>query len=323
MFTRFTKDRDFDLYINAALKLKLNYKILFDEIPIGYINKNSKKLLILQNRIGINNTATRGITSNKYYAYKFLDLRGFPHPKGILIHSEAAKNIQKFIKTIFPPPWVVKPLTESCGHGVTVEIRDKKQLVEAIEGARKYSATILIEEFMKGEDYRIIVLNNKVIDIVRRDRSTLTGDGIHTIKELISEKNKFRSNLDLSTIDINDATIKELTKYGYSLRATPKDGERIILYKQGNLHCEETHRIKLSEVHKDNIKLFVDCVRFFGATLAGIDFITPDITKSHKEIKCGINEINSSPMTIINYSADMKMDNFVAEKILKFYFGLK
>jgi D-alanine-D-alanine ligase-like ATP-grasp enzyme len=84
----------------------------------------------------------------------------------------------------------------------------------------------------------------------------------------------------------------------------------------------ETKRIKLSSIPKENLNLFLDATRLLGLNFSGIDFISPNICKSYKTITCAINEINRAPGLDAHYFADMKLDNFVAERILKIHFNL-
>jgi cyanophycin synthetase len=79
----------------------------------------------------------------------------------------------------------------------------------------------------------------------------------------------------------------------------------------------ETRRLDVRrDVHPDNLKLFVDATRELGLRLAGIDFITPDMSRSHKDIRCAINEINRAPMLDAHYFADFAQNNLVGERIL-------
>jgi D-alanine-D-alanine ligase-like ATP-grasp enzyme len=69
-------------------------------------------------------------------------------------------------------------------------------------------------------------------------------------------------------------------------------------------------------VHPDNVEMFIAARKALGLALAGIDFITPDIAKSYKDVRCVINEINRAPMLDAHYFADFAMDNVVGERIL-------
>ena len=79
-------------------------------------------------------------------------------------------------------------------------------------------------------------------------------------------------------------------------------------------------RIPIQKIHPDNIRLFKQINKFCGLRYCGIDFITPDIQKSYKEVKCGINELNTlSPSIEIHYLTDLKFNTIVSDKIIELF----
>jgi cyanophycin synthetase len=108
-----------------------------------------------------------------------------------------------------------------------------------------------------------------------------------------------------------------------TLQTVPEKGKQVFLRQSCNMCAGgETTKLDMKKVHPDNIAMFKEAVRSLGLKWGGIDFITPDITESYKSIDCGINEINKTPMTNVHYFADMKMDNYVSEQLLRMYFNL-
>lgn len=321
MIKRYTSNINFDFYLDAARKLHINFRFLIKNKPIGYFYKGKKRLYITYNKLGTNNCVSYMLATNKFRTYKVLDQKNFPRPRSSLI-KEAIKlekvfqNIKKLSK-----PWVVKPLKGSGGFGVSVNLTQRSQLKKAIKFARRYYKNIIIEEFIKGKHFRILVFKNKILDVLERIPAHIIGDGTHLVKALIGSKNKKRKKLGLKPIKIDYELQKELSDNKLTLKSKLEKDKKVFLRENCNLSTGgETRRIKLSSIHKDNQELFLESVNLLGLNFAGIDFIIPDITKSYKKTRCAINEINKAPMLDAHYFANMKMDNFAAETILNMYF---
>jgi cyanophycin synthetase len=309
--------------MNAAIKLGIPFKYYKTNASIGYFFKNQKRLFMLNNIPGINNYVSSYLALNKYKTKQVFSKANIPHPKAKLFKSNILyKNIFNKIKDL-KRPTVVKPLKGFGGDGVYVNLLKDNEIRKSISLARNYYPIVLVEEFIEGEDYRIVVLNNQVIDIVKRIPANVTSDGVNTIENLIRKKNKFRKKYYLQPIKIDFLLKKFIKKQGLTLTSIPPKNITILLRENCNMSSGgDTVRIPLIKVHKDNILMFLKSAEVLGLDFAGIDFITPDISKSYKHIHSGINEMNKSPMPGANYYADLKMNNFVCEEVLKYYFKL-
>jgi len=307
-----------DFYINAAKKLNISYRLLPEHKYTYILRKNNKTLFISNAVLGVNNFLSHQITNNKYKTYLLFDLENIPHPKAIKIKD--LKKIKKKVKDL-NKPIVVKPIIGFGGHGVTVKINNPKQLKKAIKFAKKFKNEIIIEEFINGEDYRILLFRDKIIDIVKRIPANIKGNGKDSINILINRKNDKRKSVGLKKIRFDNELNKELKSKKLTLESKPEKGKKLYLRKNCNMASGgETKRVPLKKVHKDNKKLFIKAANFLNLNFAGIDFISKDITKSYRNNSASINEINRFPSLDVHYFADMKMDNSVAENILSTYF---
>jgi cyanophycin synthetase len=322
MIKRYTKDIYFDFYLNAAKKLHIPCTFLIPNSATAVFFKNKKRLFVTFNKIGVNNAVSSSFAYNKHLTFRILKNGDIPHPHSVLIPQKMHfEEILKQAESI-EKPWVVKPIKGSEGIGITVKISTQEQLNKAVKFARKYNNTIMIEEFLEGTNYRILIFKDKILDIVERIPAYVDGNGQDTITELIEKKNNVRSKVGLQLIRIDFELQKELKNNKLTLLSKIEKGRRLFLRKSCNM-CSggETKRIAIKTVHKDNIDMFFRAKNLLGLEIAGIDFITPDITTSYKKIRSGINEINRAPMLNVHYFADMKMDNTLAEKILSMYFN--
>lgn len=322
MLKNYSSNIYFNLYRSAAEQLGITYTPLIPNETIGAFTYKNKKLLVIHDTLGINNIVSRILVSYKHRTYQVLKHAGLPHANFTLIEDSSDDIIEPALRVV-PSPWVVKPSKGHGGNGVTVGINAVKQIQEAIIFAKKYFKKIIIEEYIQGENYRVIVYKDSILDVIKRIPANVTGDGKSTIQELIDLKNKKRKALQLQAIKIDNELHKEISSQSISLSSILEKGKKIFLRKNSNMSTGgETTRIGIETVDIDNIQLFKKVTNLFDLSLAGIDVIIPDITKSYKKQKAIINEVNKAPGLRAHYLADMKEDNFVAEKIFSLYFNL-
>jgi cyanophycin synthetase len=319
MLRRYTNNIDFDLYRNAADKLGISFVSVFgDKEPFGYFLLGDRRVYIQKNKLGINNSISSAIARNRYATYRILDRFHLPCPRAILLRSDGSTRRISGETRKLQKPFVVKPRTGFPGNGVSVRLESSRDIISAIRRARQVSDTVLIEEFVAGTNYRISVVDDDVIDVLERIPAHVVGDGTSTIRKLIAKKNEARAKVSLRKISIDSAVKRSLATQKLDPTSIPEDRQRVSLRLNCNLAAGgETKRLDMRrDVHPDNLKLFVDATREMGLRLAGIDFITPDISVSYKETKCVINEINRAPLLDVHYYADFAMNNLVGEKIL-------
>ncbi|MBN2016199.1 ATP-grasp domain-containing protein [Candidatus Dojkabacteria bacterium] len=323
MIKRYTKNINFDLYLNAAHKLGIKYNSIIKTKNIGYFEKNGKRLVTLGHWIGINNAISHIFATKKYISYQLLAAKGLPHPKAKLI-EETCKfvDIEK-LSILVPKPWVVKPLKGSEGKGVSVKLTKGEDLKKAVDFARQIHKTTILEEYVEGNHFRILVFRGKIIDIVKRIPAYVVGNGKDSIKQLIEKKNSRREKAGMAAIRVDEELLRQLKEQKLSIDSIVGKKVKVELRKNCNLCAGgETKRIRYNHIHKDNLKMFIEAVKALELDLGGIDFITPDISESFHNVKCAINEINKAPMGNVHYFADMELNNFTSKEILTTYFNL-
>jgi len=317
MFERVTGNVHFDMYLQAARSIGADVRFLVDEsIPLAEFSYGARRVLINCNHIGVNQNVSNLVLSDKLRTSQVLERNGFPVPRGVPVDRK--RSLRQQIADL-SRPLVVKPISGSAGKGVTIGLSDLGELKRAIRMARKRSKKILVEEFVPGDNFRIIVFEGQVLDVVLRVPAFVTGDGESTIRALIEEKNRVRREAGLtSDIAMNRALERYLREQGLRLRSVPKRDQRVEVHQVCNMGLGgDTHRVPLSEIHPDNLELFTRCVEPLRLRFAGPDFITPDLKRSHREIRCAFNEVNGSPMLDLHYFADFKMDNFMSVEVLR------
>lgn len=236
------------------------------------------------------------MSSEKEMAKRLMRALGLPTPRSFVVgpkqdHRPAAAAIGW--------PCVVKPLNGGSGKGVSADIRDLVTLDRAVAGARKYGDFILVEAHVPGDDYRLMVVDGEVIAAIRRDLPVLVGDGRQSIAELLAAQGRERQGTPRQRrylVPVLDDEVMNTTLRSQGVtRATilPK-GKQIVLRTNANRSTGATCAEVLDQVHPDIKAMAEQAAAAFGFRTSGIDYITTDITRSHKEVGGGFIELNST-----------------------------
>lgn len=323
MLKKYTKKSDVNVYLAAAESLGLDYKILSKRNPTVVISNGKLNLLFRNTSPSFNSLAGHEIASDKYMTAKLLKQEGVPVPEQKIFALDKISEIVTFAEANYPV--VVKRNKGAGGDDVHVDIRNTKHLLQAIDSILASTAKhILVEQYIKGNDYRIIVFRGAIIDVIKRVPAYVIGDGSSTIEELIHLKNIQRVKiLGGYPIVFDSRVIQILSESGLTKDSIPKKDAYIQLKKSCNYSTGgETKKVSLSEIHPDNIELFIKIQNISFLEYTGIDYISSDLSKSWKETNSVINEINSSIGIDTHYYADMSLDLSAPRKVLAAYFNI-
>jgi cyanophycin synthetase len=283
--------------LRAAHDLEIPARALFgDTYCFGY-GAHSRWL----NSTQTDETSSLGVSiaASKRKTAHVLSLSGVPVPRHSLAHDE--RHALELARNLGYPV-VIKPDDQEQGRGVSAGLRDDSALVIAYRAALEHSRTILVEKHHHGEDYRLTVLKDRVVKILRRSAGGVTGDGVHSIAELLAstqETSRFRSYFrqhGKPLLDLDDEALGLLTEHGLLPEHVPNAGHFVALRRKNNISAGGVQTlIPLAEVHPDNIALAVRSARAALLDLCGVDLLTPDISKSWLETGAVIIELNSKP----------------------------
>ncbi len=159
---------------------------------------------------------------------------------------------------------------------------------------------MVVETFLVGKDYRILVVNNQVVAVAERVPAHVIGDGKHTIRELIDITNAdprrgVGHEKILTRITADGQTLEVLERAGMTLDDVPETEQFVQLKLTGNMSTGGTSIDRTDEIHPDNVEIARQAAMVVGLDIAGIDFITPDISQSVRQVKGGIVEVNAGP----------------------------
>lgn len=261
------------------------------------------------------------IACDKVQTKKLLKEMGLPVAKGYEVASDE-EALERLVDLGLPV--VVKPCHGNQGQGVLTGLKSREELLEALNISREISPYSLLEEHIQGRDYRILVVNNRVVAVAERRPAHVVGDGHRSIEELIDELNEDpRRGLDherpLTKIYIEKSLLFHLSCQGYDLAGVPRRGEVVTLQCTGNLSSGGTSMDVTSLIHPETTSLILLAVSFVGLDVAGVDIITPHISHSLKE-KGAILEINAAPGLRMHHYPTRGLERNVSKAIIDMLF---
>ena len=237
------------------------------------------------------------IASDKELTNRILHDLGLPVPRQELVY-DAEEAVAAAEKLGYPV--VVKPLDGNHGRGVSINLATAEQVATAYAKAEESSGTVIVETFQTGSDYRILVVNGKVLAVAERVPGHVAGDGARTIQELIDEVNTdprrgVGHEKVLTRLEVDHQALRLLEEAGLTLESVPAAGQVIALRSTGNLSTGGTSIDRTDAIHYDNRLMAERAVRALGLDVGGVDYISPDVAKSYKEVGGAIVEINAAP----------------------------
>lgn len=237
------------------------------------------------------------ISSNKQLTKMILSENNIPVPYGKVVYSELSAV---YAANQIGFPVVLKPFDGNQGKGVFLNLNTEEAVKEAFKEASKYSNGIIVEAFISGRDYRVLVIGNKISAVCERIPALVIGDGVHTVRELVSivnlDKNRGEHHEKaLTKISLDAIAQNLLAKNGITVDTIPAGGEIVKLRENGNISTGGTASECTESIHPENADFAIRAASAIGIDIAGIDFVTEDISKPLNETGGAIVEVNTAP----------------------------
>jgi cyanophycin synthetase len=237
------------------------------------------------------------IACNKEQTKKMLDAASIPVANGGICVDE--DDLDDVIQKI-GYPIVIKPLDGNHGKGASINVKTREDAVDGLAYAKKYSHRVIVEKFITGHDFRVLIIDNKLVAAAKREPAHVKGDGKQTIQQLIEETNKdprrgYGHENVLTQIDVDRDTTDLLEKLNYTLETVPKKGEVVYLKSTANLSTGGTSIDVTDMMHPENIFLCERISRVIGLDICGVDIMAENLTQPLKENGGCILEVNAAP----------------------------
>lgn len=299
---------------------------------IPYIRLNKRSLVQLgwgvhQKRIQATIASTTSniaveIACDKEETKNLLQQLNIPTPKGGSAYDE--DDLETIIRRI-GYPIVIKPIDGNHGRGSTMNIKNWEEAVAALQKAKEVSRWSIVERYVLGYDYRLLVINYKFISAALRKPAAVVGDGKHTIKELVDEVNKdprrgYGHENVLTSIKIDDHTIRLLEKIGMDENSIPDRGAEIFLKSTANLSTGGTATDVTDHVHPANVFTAERIARVIGLDICGIDIMSPEISIPMNENNGVVLEVNAAPGFRMHLAPSEGIGRNVAEPVVDMLF---
>ncbi|HEX9058545.1 MAG TPA: cyanophycin synthetase, partial [Clostridia bacterium] len=237
------------------------------------------------------------ISCEKNLTRKILKDSNIPVPEGrkCLTFEDALEAASKI-----GFPVVVKPNKGCKGKNVFVNVSNKDELLPAFNEAASLDGEVVVEEYITGNDYRFLVVNGKFAAASQRIPAMVTGDGIHTVKELIDIVNNDELRGEdhekpLTRIKEDENTQILLSRQGLSMDSVPEKGMEVMLKKTANLSSGGMAVDCTDIVHPYNRQIAEEAVKTIGLDIGGVDIVTKDITRPLGDGNGAVIEVNAAP----------------------------
>jgi cyanophycin synthetase len=274
---------------------------------IPWIRLNNQSLVQLgygKNQMRIRATMTERTSSiavdlagNKEETKRLLEEQAIPVAKGITITS--VEGVHEAIRKV-GFPLVFKPLDGNHGRGATINVKTEQEALDAYEHAALISRKVIVERFITGYDFRVLVIDHKMVAAALRVPANVIGNGKSNINQLIDVENSdpkrgYGHENVLTEIIIDRDLLDLLHKRGYTLESVPPAGEQVFLKSTANLSTGGTSVDVTDMVHPQNIFYCERISRIIGLDICGIDIMAENLTQPLTENGGVILEVNAAP----------------------------
>ncbi len=257
----------------------------------------SKARRIQAAELDTTSAVAESIAQDKDLTKRLLHAAGVPVPLGRPVTDvEDAWKVAEEVGL----PVVVKPQDGNQGKGVTVNITTRAQLEAAYATAQGYSDEVMVERFLPGHDFRLLVVGHQLVAAARREPPQVLGDGVHTISQLVDIVNQdprrgSGHGTALTKIRLDDIAIARIAAEGLTPGSVPAQGQRVVLRNNANLSTGGSATDVTDDVHPEVAARAIEAAQTIGLHICGVDVICESILRPLEEQNGGIVEVNAAP----------------------------
>ena len=308
--------------VQAAMARNIPFRRLTDGSLVAF-GWGSRQRKIQAAEIDSTGAIAEAIAQDKELTKKLLHAAGVPVPLG-RVASDPDDAWAAALEIGLPV--VIKPKDGNQGKGVTVNVTTREQLVAGYHAAAEFRDDILIERYLPGNDFRLLVIGNKLIAAARRDPPIVVGDGVHTVRQLVEQVNldPRRGNghsTSLTKIRFDDIALASLASQGYVAESVAPKGQRVILRNNANLSTGGAATDVTDDVHPEVAARAIAAAHMVGLDICGVDLVCDSVLKPIEEQNGGVVEVNAAPGLRMHLSPSFGKGRAVGEAIISSMFA--
>lgn len=282
--------------VQAAVERNIPYRRMTEGSMVQF-GWGSKQKRIQAAETSDTSAIAESIAQDKELTKELLHAAGVSVPLGRVVDNadDAWRVAQELGGAV-----VLKPKDGNQGKGVAVNMQTEAQVRAAFAVAENYGSEIIVERYLPGSDFRLLVVGDKLVAAARRDPPQVIGDGQHTIQQLVDEVNKDPLRGDghatsLTKIRLDDIAIATLEKQQLTVDSIPAKGQRVVLRNNANLSTGGSATDVTDDVHRDMAASAVAAAKMVGLDICGVDVVCETVYKPLEEQGGGIVEVNAAP----------------------------
>jgi cyanophycin synthetase len=319
------KATNLSTYLSQIKSLALDFEVLTPNL--AEIKSGKKSCFFYLARTPINSFVSANLSVNKFLTSLLLKKKGLPILKTYTVKNKTEVLI-KAEKIGYP--LVLKPLTGKQGKKVFLNIESKQELTCLLKNLEKdlLNQQFVLEKYVQGQEYRLLILNDKVIGAVKKSPAFVIGNGKNNIKNLIKklnskrrQKNKKLALNTFSLINIDSGLKNILKKQKFSLNSIPEKSKKVYLsFVSNRSKGGFTTTLKTGFFHPSVLRVCKKALKVLDLKFAAVDFILKDPKKPFTLKNGVILELNASPGINLHHYPDFGKRQNVAKIVLEFLF---
>jgi cyanophycin synthetase len=308
--------------VEAAIRRGIPYRRLTEGSLVQF-GWGSKQRRIQAAETDRSSAIGEAIAQDKELTKKLLEAAGVPVPQG---RPVADAEDAWLAMCEIAGPVVVKPLDGNQGKGVTVNITTREHLNIAYAAAAEIGSEVLVERFIPGSDFRMLVVDNQLVAAARREPPMVIGDGVNSVRELVEQVNKDPRRgeghaTSLTKMRIDTIAIARLEVQGYTVDSVPKKGVCVVLRNNANLSTGGTATDVTEDVHPDLAASAVAAAQMVGLDICGVDVVCDSVLRPLEEQGGGVVEVNAAPGLRMHLQPSFGKGRAVGRAIVSSMFG--
>ncbi len=308
--------------VDAAVARGIPYRRLTQGslVQLGWGHKQRR---IQAAEIDSTSAIAEEIAQDKELTKQLLHAAGIPVPRGKVVDSPEQAWA---VACELGGPVVVKPRDGNQGKGVTVNAQTREQVIAGYHTARSFRSDVIVERYLPGIDYRLLVVGNQLVAAARREPPLVIGDGERTVAQLVDQVNADPRRGDghatpLTRISIDEIALDRLAEQGLTPDSVPPLGMRVVLRNNANLSTGGTATDVTDEVHRDVAARAIAAAQMVGLDICGIDIVCENINTPLEVQHGGIVEVNAAPGLRMHLSPSFGKSRNVGEAVISHMFA--